>query len=121
MATPMVPSYSHMTPTISHAYHSTRKFAKYGQRIAEVERAFFVPVIFSKSRSIGAEAHQLLRWIAAKSSTSLKSPYSESIRRVCSDISLTLAVAASMCIRTNIISVRSQTASRQCMNVMIAS
>ena len=62
--------------------HEDEKKRVYGERILQVEKSYFTPVVFSTSGIIGNEADKLYKQIAVRLSEKTGQSYSDSIRYI---------------------------------------
>ena len=79
--------------------HEDEKKRVYGERILQVEKSSFTPVVFSTTGIMGSEADKLYRRIANLLSTKTRQSYADSIRYIRQRLSFCL-------LRTLIVSLR---------------
>ena len=72
---PFAPSNRSSSLAARYQSHEREKRRRYGQRVQEVERASFVPVVFSATGGAGRAASALLKRIAALSAEKSGEPY----------------------------------------------
>ena len=79
--------------------HEMEKKRAYGQRILEVERATFTPIVFSASGGLGKEATTFYKRLASKLADHWDQSYSSTMNWLRCRISFCLLRSAIQCIR----------------------
>jgi hypothetical protein len=96
---PLASSYLHRP--ISSLYHSTERAKKleYGDRITQVERGTFTPLVFSSTGGMGKETAAAMQHIALLNSEKRGESYSQTMRLLRCRVAFSLMRAAHVCLR----------------------
>ena len=77
-------------PSQMYSMHEKEKKTKYNERILEIERGTFTPLVFSCSGGAGAEAEKFIKFLAKRIAEKKSEPYAQVVavlrRRVRFDI-----------------------------------
>ena len=92
---------SNCSPTISSAYrkHESVKKRQYGQRVREVERGVFTPLVFTTSGGMAKECSTFYKRLASMLALKSNQPYSSTIGWLRCRIQFALLRMSIMCIR----------------------
>ena len=96
---PNASSYSSMTPEQLYAHHEKQKKRAYNERILQVEKASFCPLVFSTSGGAGPECNSYHRRVASLLSEKRREQYSSVINYIRTKIRFSLLKSVLMGIR----------------------
>ena len=96
---PFAPSYLNTSIAALYKQHENKKKREYGQRIRDIERGCFTPLVFTTTGGMGKEATAFYKRLASLLSEVRKEPYSAVMSWVRCRISFALLRSAILCIR----------------------
>ena len=95
---PNAPSYRNSTIPAVYRCHEQEKKREYGDRVREVEKASFTPLVFATTGGMGKEATVFYRRLADLLSRRNNMPYSTTLAWMRCALSFSLLRSAAMCI-----------------------
>ena len=96
---PSAPSNCSQSPTAAYRKHENEKKRQYGQRVRDIERGVFTPLVFTSSGGMGKECSVFYKRLASLIATKSRQNYSHVIRWIRCTIQFALIRMAIMCIR----------------------
>ena len=96
---PFAPSYAKKSLSSLFQTHEKEKKKKYGERIREIEKSSFTPLIFTVSGGCGKECDAVLKKVAAMISEKTTNPHSIVMSWIRTEINFTLLRSCIVCLR----------------------
>ena len=100
-ANPFAPSYRTLPLPALYQRHERAKRARYEERVLEVERAAFTPLVFSASGGASKLATMFLKRLASVLAEKRKEPYSVTMAWLRTRLSFSLLRSAIACLRSS--------------------
>ena len=96
---PLAPTYQNLSLASSYRRNEQEKRRAYDQRVREVERGSFSPLVFSASGGMGPTARVVYKKLASMIATKHEKPYSQTIHWLRCRLCFSLLRSAVMCRR----------------------
>jgi hypothetical protein len=96
---PLAPSYRSSSLEALYKRFEKEKKNKYNERVLEVERGSFTPLVFSTLGGCGREADRALKLLAERISIKQNVNYAKTLTMIRTEIGFAIVKAASLCLR----------------------
>ena len=96
---PCASSYMAKSLPATYRWHEEQKKAAYGERIRQVERGYFSPLVFSSVGGAGGEAKNVLKRVVSRIASAAGEPYSICMGRVRCELGFSLVRDSVMMLR----------------------